>query len=270
MHNILSFIYLFKIIEFIMSPQLANISFTNLLDTDLVILTYIDASYLAYIKTINKYIYSTVTQYFPNKCELSITKDLICTPYFVKNNFNNFVKKEKWLLNKCIEYGFDLEGIKWLISKGCKPNNDTFAYAVRNGNLENMKWMLQNNFPKDRWTFARAAQNGNLENMKWMLQSDFSKDKWTFAFAADNGNLENMKWMLQNNFPKNMSTFEFAAKNGNLENMKWMLHNDFPKDTWTFACAALNGNLENMKWMIQNNFPYNTDDYNKYMQMINI
>ena len=77
-----------------MSHQLANISFTNLLDTDLVILTYIDSSYLTYIKTINKYIYSTIPQYFPNKCELPITKELICTHNFVKNNFNNFIKKK--------------------------------------------------------------------------------------------------------------------------------------------------------------------------------
>ena len=146
-----------------MSSQLANISFTNLLDTDLIILTYIDSSYLAYIKTTNKYIYSTITQYFPNKCELPLTKELICTHNFVKNNFNNFVKKEKWLLNKCIEYGFDLDGIKWLISKGCKPTYETFAYAAKNGNLENMKWMLQNNFPKNEWTFKQAAMNSNYE-----------------------------------------------------------------------------------------------------------
>ena len=98
-----------------MSPQLANISFTNLLNTDLIILAYIDSSYLAHIKTINKYIYSTITHYFPNKCVLPITKDLICTHNFVKYNYKNFVEKENWLLNKCIEYGFDLEGIKWLI-----------------------------------------------------------------------------------------------------------------------------------------------------------
>ena len=77
-----------------MGPQSANISFTNLLDTDLIILAYIDASYLAYIKTINKYIYLAITQYFPNKCVLPITKDLICTHNFVKNNFNNFIKKK--------------------------------------------------------------------------------------------------------------------------------------------------------------------------------
>ena len=99
-------------------------------------MTYIDASYLAYIKTINKYIYSTITQYFPNKYELPITKDLICTHNFVKNNFNNFVKKEKWLLNKCIEYEFDLEEIKWLVSKVYKPRYETFMYAAANGNLK--------------------------------------------------------------------------------------------------------------------------------------
>ena len=79
-----------------MSSQSANISFTNLIDTDLIILTYIDASYLAYLKTTNKYIYSTITRYFPNKYELPITKELICAYKFVKNNFNNYVKKEDW------------------------------------------------------------------------------------------------------------------------------------------------------------------------------
>ena len=122
-----------------MSPQLANISFTNLLDTDLIILSYIGTSYLVYIKTTNKYIYSTISQYFPNKCEFSITKELICTQNFVKNNFNNFVKKENWLLNKCIEHGLDLEGIKWLVGKGCGPNCGTFECAAKNDNLENMK-----------------------------------------------------------------------------------------------------------------------------------
>ena len=130
-----------------MSPKSTNISFTNLLDTDMIVLSYIEPSYLAYIKTTNKYIYSTITQYFPNKCEFSITKELICTQNFVKNNFNNFVEKEKWLLNKCIDYVLDLEDIKWLISKGLKPTYEAFTYAAKNGNLENMKWMLQNNFP---------------------------------------------------------------------------------------------------------------------------
>ena len=177
-----------------MSSQLTNISFTNLLDTDHIILSYIETSYLAYIKTTNKYIYSTITHYFPNKCVLPITRELICTHNFVKNNFNNFVKKGNWLLNKCIEYGFDLDGIKWLISKGCKPTYETFAYAAKNGNLENMKWMLRNDFPKNEWTFRYAAENGNLENMKWMLQNDFPKNERTFEDAAENGNLENMKW----------------------------------------------------------------------------
>ena len=73
-----------------MSPQLANISFTNLFDTDLIILSYIDSSYLAYIKTINKYIYLTITHYFSNKCKLPITKDLVCTHNFVKKKKNGY------------------------------------------------------------------------------------------------------------------------------------------------------------------------------------
>ena len=225
-----------------MSPKSANISFTNLLDTDMIVLSYIEPSYLAHIKTTNKYFYSTIAHYFSNKYELLITKDLICAHNFVKNNFNNFVEKEKWLLNKCIDYVLDLEDIKWLISKGLKPTYEAFTYAAKNGNLENMKWMLQNNFPKDIWTFAYAIINGNLENMKWMLHNNFPKDEETFARAAENGNLENMKWMLQN---------------------------DFPKNEWTFKYAIKNGNFENMKWMIQNNFPYDNNDYNKYTRMVN-
>ena len=216
-----------------MSTQLANISFTNLLDTDLVILTYIDSSYLAYIKTINKYIHSTITQYFPNKCELPITKELICTHNFIRQNFNNFIGNKTWLLNKCAEYGLDLEGIKWLIIQGCKPTCKAFAYAAKNGNLENMKWMLLNDFPKDIMIFAYAAENGNLDNMKWMLQNNFPKNDETFACAAENGNLDNMKWMLQNKFPKDIA-FQYAAFSGNLENMKWMLQNNFPINKMTF------------------------------------
>ena len=251
-----------------MSPKSANISFTNLLDTDMIVLSYIEPSYLAHIKTTNKYFYSTIAHYFSNKYELPITKDLICAHNFVKNNFNNFVEKEKWLLNKCIDYVLDLEDIKWLISKGLKPTYEAFTYAAKNGNLENMKWMLHNDFPKDKWTFTRAAHNGNLDNMKWMLDNDFPKDKYTFAYAAENGNLDNMKWMLQNKFPKDIA-FQYAAFSGNLENMKWMLQNNFPKDTFTFRYATENGNLYNMKWMLQNNFPCYNDDYNIYMRMVN-
>ncbi len=175
---------------------------TNTIDTDLIVLSYIEPSILTYMKTINSNFYNLIKDILNND-KFKLTKALINTPHFLEYYFDNLCNDKQNLLNICIKYELNLDVLKWLYyTKKCKPDYLTFSYAAQNGNLDILKWMFENNFPKDRRTFARAAKNGNFDILKWMLENNFPKDEIIFSFAAGNGNLDILKWMLENNFPK--------------------------------------------------------------------
>ncbi len=269
---------------------------TNTIDTDLIVLSYVEPSILAYMKTINSNLYNLIKDInINNNNKFKLTKALINTQHFLENNFDNILIHKTEILNICVQNKLNLDELKWLYYiKKCNPDNytfenaaqngnsdilkwmfdnnfpkneDTFANAAKNGNLDILKWMLNNNFPKDEYTFAHAAQNGNFDILKWMLENNFPKNKYTFACAAENDDLYILKWMLENNFPKDECTFEFAALNGNLDILKWMLKNNFPKNEWTFTYAVRNGNLDILKWMLHNKFPYYDNDYDRYIKL---
>ncbi len=234
---------------------------TNTIDTDRIVLSYIEPSILAYTKTINSDFYNMI-KYILNNNKFKLTKTLINTPQFLENNFDNIKIDKTNLLTVCVKYELNLDGLKWLYyTKKCEPYNKTFEYAVENGNFDILKWMLENNFPKNESTFEYAVENGNLDILKWMLDNNFPKDERTFEYAAQNGNFDILKWMFENNFPKDEWTFTFAAKNGNLDILKWMFENNFSKDEWIFTFAAKNGNLDILKWMFNNNFPKNKSTF---------
>ncbi len=196
-------------------------SLTNTIDTDLIVLSYIEPSILAFMKTINLDFYNLINNILDmNKFKL--TKTLINTPHFLKNNLDNIKINNTQLLTICVKYELNLDGLKWLYYiKECEPNEWTFAYAALNGNSDILKWMFENNFPKNEITFAYAAENGNFEILKWMLENNFPKDEWTFKYAAKNGNLDILKWMFDNNFPKDEWTIMVAVGNYNFDIIKW-------------------------------------------------
>ncbi len=230
---------------------------TNTIDTDLIVLSYVEPSILAYMKTINSNLYNLIKDInINNNNKFKLTKALINTQHFLENNFDNILIHKTEILNICVQNKLNLDELKWLYYiKKCNPDNYTFENAAQNGNSDILKWMFDNNFPKNEDTFANAAKNGNLDILKWMLNNNFPKDEYTFACAAENDDLYILKWMLENNFPKDEDTFKYAARNGNLDILKWMLENNFPKDEYTFAYAAINGNLDILKWVLKNNFP---------------
>ncbi len=179
---------------------------TNTIDTDLIVLSYVEPSILAYMKTINSDSYKLINNILDNNFIFKLTKALINTPHFLENNFDNINKTD--LLNTCVKNELNLDGLKRLHHIKCEPNKRTFEYAARNGNFDILKWMFDNNFPKDEWTFACAAKYDNLDILKWMLDNKFPKDICAFGFAVQNGNLNNLKWMLHNNFPYHSSDFD--------------------------------------------------------------
>lgn len=152
-------------------------SITDSFDIDILILNYIEPSYLAYLKTLNKNIYYNITNYcMVSQCNI-LTRNLICTPNFVET-YLQYIKCNKTVLfNKCVEYNVDLNKLKFLYSHNVIPEITSFYTAALNGNLDNMKWMLENNFPQNAFIFAFAAKNGNLGNMKWMFENNFSKNE---------------------------------------------------------------------------------------------
>ena len=220
-------ILLHNTIKFMVNRQLAEFSLTNLLDTDLIVLSYIESSYLAYIKTINKYIYSIITQYFPKKNELPVTKELMRINNFVEHNFNNFA-------NHICMYTSHL-----LLEPDLSNTNIiSMPHIISDSNNRNWKlnknknWILNKN---KNWILNKCVEYGcDLEKIKWLINKGCCPTCDTFKCAALNGNLENMKWMFLNDFPKDERTFANAALNGNLENMKWMFLDNFPKDKITY------------------------------------
>ncbi len=201
---------------------------TNTIDTDLIVLSYVEPSILAYIKIINSDFYKLIKDIITNNNIFKLTKALINTPHFLENYFDNFIIGKSELLNMCVKHELDLDGLKWLYyTKKCKPNGNTFMYAAKNDNFDILKWMFDNHFPINERSFMYIAKNGNFNSLKWLFNNNFPNNKFTFAFAAQNGNLDILKWMLENNFSKDESTFTFAVRNGNLDNLKWMLENNF-------------------------------------------
>ena len=191
---------------------------TNTIDTDLIVLSYVEPSILAYIKTINSNFYSLINDVLDNN-KFKITKALINTPHFLENYFDNIEIDKTKLLTICVKNELNLDGLKWLFYiKKCNPNNFTFEYAAKNGNLDILKWMLDNNFPKDAETFMYAALNGKQSYNECCSSSRQSSKDWPLWTPC---NFHILKWMFDNNFPKDEWTFSHAALNGNFEILKW-------------------------------------------------
>ncbi len=127
---------------------------TNTIDTDLIVLSYVEPFILAYMKTINSDFYKSIKDILDSN-KFKLIKALINTPHFLENNFDYINIIKSCLFNSCIKNELNLNELKWLFHiKKCYPNYLTFAYAAKNGNLDILKWMFDNNFPKDEWTFC--------------------------------------------------------------------------------------------------------------------
>ncbi len=116
----------------------------NTMDTDLIVLSYIEPSILAYMKTINSNFYSLLNNILNNDNKFELTKALINTPHFLEDYFDDIHINKTKLLNLCVKNKLNLDGLKWLYYiKKCNPDKSTFSDAALNGNLDILKWMFR-------------------------------------------------------------------------------------------------------------------------------
>ena len=73
------------------------------------------------------------------------------------------------VLFDCIHIGVDIMAIenlgiiKWLHENGVPWTKDTFARAVRNGDIKNMKWLHEKGCPWDEETFRETARHCDMK-----------------------------------------------------------------------------------------------------------
>jgi len=208
---------------------------------------------------------------------------------YLNYDFSNYISNEEITNQET-----NLELLQWLRSIKCCWNNETFNYAVLNGDIQIIKWLYKNNCPysfttQENKIISSAIKFGSISNIIWLIEhycpinenmmsvaaqcghihiikwldkiynktkiNKYCNNSEIFYNAALNGNLENMKWLKNKNYVWNERTFEAAALNGNLENMKWLKDNNCPWNKMTFEAVALNGNYENLVWLIDNKCP---------------
>jgi|SRR5579872_2941620 len=105
-----------------------------------------------------------------------------------------------------------LEILKWIISEGCKVNNDIMECAVQYGQLEILEWVRSLGCNMDVWVCSYAAMYGQLEVLKWARSHGFSWNMLVAHGAAQNDHLELLKWARDNGCEWDIHT-EIIAKN---------------------------------------------------------
>ena len=158
------------------------------------------------------------------------------------------------LVDNSITYYIDnIEILKYLVSIGISPDENTLNSASRKGNIELVKYLIKNyKFKPNEYTLNSAALSGNIGLVKYLIENyKFKPNEYTLNSTALSGNVELVKYLIENyKFTPDENTLNSAVLSGNVELVKYLIENSniFP-DKNTLNSAVLSGNIELVKYL---------------------
>ena len=146
-----------------------------------------------------------------------------------------------------------LEMMKYLVSKGCVPNEDTCSIAAAYGYIKMVTYLHENGCPwdEDTCTASCSRVNGNMVLLKYAHEHGCPWNEEACEEAAKNGYLNSLKYLHENGCPWDDRTCEATSENGHFECLKYAHENGCP---WNFETAKWSveyGRYENVAYILK-------------------
>ena len=95
-----------------------------------------------------------------------------------------------------------LEYLVWLREvKNCDWDQNTIAYAARQGNLAMVKYCVDNGCPMNAWTCFYAAEKGHLDVLKYLHENDCRWNPDACSYAHANNRIDCLKYLIEQKCP---------------------------------------------------------------------
>lgn len=219
--------------------------------------SYFDLIPKSYLKRNNSVIVKVLAMYgqfkllkqaIKNNCKLDkITDD----PYdfYLENTCNQAV------------ISGNLDMVKDVILRGCKPDKKTCMIAAEFGHLHILKFLKEYNYNfENEFACNEAAFNGNFKILKWLINNNYPMDDNICDRAASGGHINIIKWLMDNyGCTIDEGTCEAAIIWGQLDTLKWLIKQKCSMNLVGCYCEAGSHNQYHIiKWLKENNYEMNS------------
>lgn len=166
------------------------------------------------------------------------------------------------MLNVCVNIsanaaanGGRIAILKYLVKRGCKPNEYMCYHAARGGHLNTLVFLQEIGCPWDYNTSNAAARNGHSEVVKWAIDKKCSTSKHIFVYAALGGHVDILRWLVEtvrHHGPVGSHVCTAAAGNGHINVLEYCKELGIPWTNDTCRSAAASGNINALRWGLLN------------------
>lgn len=189
-------------------------------------------------------------------CELGYGRDWV-SPLIARHGTLEMLQRCPYPLRdmtliEAAEHG-DLNMVRWLICKGCRITDATYAAAASSGSIGRLEFLHnQGQCELSPCTCIAAARAGHIHVLYWARRNRCRWNGYVIAAAAGNGHLNIVIWAHENGCPWNARVCPNAARGNHFGILKWCVQNGAPLDVRTTSiAAAASGNLEMLLWVTQ-------------------
>ncbi len=243
--------------------------FTETIDTDYIVLSFLDISTIAYLKQINKYCYEWIKGIPEISCSnmYPLTKSLLETPNFIDNNIynitsNNFSEIDNHkknteinatLLRIYAKYKYPIDSIKNIVDN---INTTTFVGDNFIPNIckyctpEDLEWFLNKGFIVNIRSILKLIKyhlNDVIEllftNNKLFTNNSFSISYTEIEQCLKYNNVDALKILIRGELFKHTVYLDLAAEYNNIEIFDILVENGFPLTQHIFNGIGKSGNM---------------------------
>ena len=239
--------------------------FTKTIDTDSIVMSFLDISTIAYMKQINKYFYEWTKKIPEISCTnmYPLTKSLLETENFIENSIDRIysrlfdgictsVSKRETdtyiILLKCYaRYRYPIDIIKEMVERidniACLYETNFFSDICGYTTYENIKWFMTKGFRPHQNIVSTLVKNHRNE----ILESLLAENEISISFAdvyecIVHNNLEAFRIFLNIGVPIDTIYFDTAVECYNTEFIDFFMDNDFPLSHYALNGIGRTGN----------------------------
>ena len=150
-----------------------------------------------------------------------------------------------------------LFNVKYLISRGIKPDELTLNNCAFSGNFDLFKFIFSLVIKVDRYTLEAAASSGNLDLVEFIIDKVDDVGCGILYFAIRSCNVDLLKFLMKRGIKLDEFTIDFAALSGDKNMFDFVYSQDITPTSSTLKMASRGGNIDIVKFLINLGFAPN-------------
>lgn len=152
----------------------------------------------------------------------------------------------------------DLEGVKYLHSKGLRINQQSLDWAIKSSSSFRLIEHLCMHGATVRFSLSKVVEQFDLLKLiKKYKEGDWGYSEHSIpAFYASQGDLDKLKWVLDQGCPCSESTMRMAVCAGHLHVVKYCHERKCPHNSDLKFYAAFRGQLRVLEFLHEQGYPW--------------